>query len=204
MSGETYVVSAEDDADSPWPIFTRLIEDKPQLSELRGMIGMGVRVAFMFRLDEWQQAGVKTILGTCYMPSVQGSLRGLFEQLLEDVLGYWPDYLFVLNRQFWIAASDRERQALVFHEALHAWQARDKFGQPRFNRQTGMPILGMRPHDLEEFNAVLTEFGAWKGDIRAFLDAANRLPAPNEPPAPPVLRPLRDKKRHRPNQQDVF
>lgn len=170
----SYTVPAKDEADSPWPIFERLLVTHAALDELHGMMEAGTTIAFMFRFGEWKRHD-RGILGTCYCrPSAQGDLRPLFEQLLEDTLGFYPDFLIVLNADWWGEASQVERDVLVFHEALHAKQATDKHGSPRFDRETGVPVPGIRGHDVEEFNAVAELYGAWKGDIREFRAALER------------------------------
>lgn len=168
----TFRIPDSEGADSPWPIFERLLNSHDELSELSDMLGQDVKLAFMMRAGEWGRHGRQT-LGTCYcQPSAQGDLRPLFEQLLEDTLGFYPDFLIVLSDDWWAEATPVEREVLVFHEALHAGQARDKYGELRFHRETGVPIPTVRPHDLEEFNAVVARYGAWKGDVAAFLSAA--------------------------------
>lgn len=169
-----FTICAEDDENSVWAIFQRLLESHEELFELKEMLGSDIRIAFMLRGGEWGRQG-RTILGTCYCgPSAQGDLRPLFEQLLEDTLGYYPDFLIVLSGDFWDGASETEREVLVFHEAMHAGHATDQYGTPRFDRQTGRPVPCIRPHDIEEFNAVVRRYGAWKSDVAAFLEAAEQ------------------------------
>lgn len=180
-----FTVPAKDEAGSPWPIFEELLRTHDGLAELRDMMEAGITVAFMLRFGEWERQG-RRALGVCYCgPSAQGDLRPLFEQLLEDTLGYYPNFLIILSGDWWEEAGDLQREILVFHEALHAGHAKDKFGAPRFNRMTGMPIPGLRPHDLEEFTAVAERYGAWKSDVAEFAAALSRHAQP-KPPAPPT------------------
>lgn len=166
-----FTVPADDDAAGPWPIFNRLLASSADLAVLREMLDSDLRLAIMMRAGDWSR-GEKVKLGMCCLPSVQGELRPLFEQLLEDTLGYYPDFLIVLNAEWWEDASEVEREALVFHEALHADHAKDKYGTPRFNRDTGLPIPAIRQHSIEEFNEVVRRYGRWKSDVGDFLDAA--------------------------------
>jgi hypothetical protein len=171
--------------DSPWPIFERVIR-YPELAVQEGLHGEDITWAFFFRLEEdgWTRDS-RMILGTAQMPRVSGSLAGLFDQLLEDVCGYAPDFLILLNEAWWMQASDREREILVFHELSHCGQAIDRYGVPRVNKQTGRPILAMVAHDLEEFNAVAARYGEWKSDITAFREALEAGPrTPNSPVMP--------------------
>jgi hypothetical protein len=166
----------EEGDDSPWPIFRRVLEYS-ELDLQAGLFDLGVTWAFVMREDpnDWLRGG-KRILGTAQMPAVTGALSGLFDQLLEDTLGYLPDFLIVLNSTYWADASDREREILIFHEAKHCGQAFDAFGMPKFSKQTGRPILGMVAHDVEEFSDVVARYGAWKSDLRDFFDAYEHGP----------------------------
>lgn len=161
--------------DSPWGYFARVL-GYDELHEQAFLTSVGVRWAFVFRDEgEWNRGG-KMILGTACMPSVTGALSGLFEQLLGDAVGYWPDFLITLNGAYWEQATDLEREILVFHELKHCGQAKDQYGNPKFRKSDGGPVLSMVAHDVEEFSDVVARYGAWKGDLRDFLDAAARGP----------------------------
>lgn len=166
-----FTICQEDGPDGVWAIFNRIRKSHPELKELDGLLEQGVTIAFMMRGGNWEQNG-RCILGKCYLPRVQGDLAQLFAQMLEDTLGYFPDFLIILNEPWWEDVDELRREVLVFHECLHAGHMKDKYGAPRFNRQTGEPVVGLIPHDLEEFNAVVERYGAWKSDVRNFLDAA--------------------------------
>lgn len=178
-----FTICQQDDETSPWPIFQRLLLDREELADLKAMLEAEVTIAFMLRGGEWKGSGQgKVTLGKCYCgPSAQGDLRPLFEQLLEDTLGYYPDFLIILSGDWWDDASALEREILVFHEALHAGHARDKYGEPRFDRMTGKPVPCIRPHDIEEFNAVVRRYGGWKSDVADFLAAADAYEAGEAP-----------------------
>jgi Putative phage metallopeptidase len=152
---------------NPVKVYERLIE----LPEHAHLFEHQPAVAFLFREDGLVKQG-RRVLGTCYMPRVQGDLRPLFDWMLERMLGYSPIFLFILDLEFWRDSTDREREILVFHEMSHAAQARDEHGEPRFNRVTGAPIWTIRGHDIEEFNQVVERYGAWGTDLQAFLAAA--------------------------------
>jgi hypothetical protein len=172
-----FTFPSQTDELSPWPIFSRLLTTHEELAELSSMLDAGITVAFMLRAGEWKSSG-RAILGKCYCgPSAQGDLRPLFEQLLEDTLGYYPDFLIGLSADWWGDASEEQREVLLFHEALHAGQARDKHGAPKFNRITGLPVPAIVPHDLEEFNAVVRRYGAWERGVADFLAAAREFGA---------------------------
>lgn len=178
-----FTVCTDGEPGGAWEIFRRMLASHHELETLAGMIEAGTSIAFMMRMEEKTRQG-RQILGTCYCrPSAQGDLRPLFEQLLEDTLGYYPDFLVILDGLWWDEAAPEHREVLVFHEVLHADQARDKHGSPRFDKQTGLPVPAIRGHDLEEFNAVVERYGAWSPDVREFAAALGRhagRPSPGE------------------------
>lgn len=170
---ETDAEGVADDG-GPWAIFNRLRLSHEELSELDTGLKDGWTITFMLRAGEWREAD-RTILGKCYlMGSSNKDLRPLFEQLLEDTIGFYPTFIIVLSADWWESASLLERETLLFHELLHPCQAKDKHGEPAFNNETGEPKPAIRSHDLEEFDAVVRRYGAWSEDIRKFLLAAGR------------------------------
>lgn len=168
-----WMICQPDDPDGPWGYFERVLE-YPELHKQAYLSGLGVRWAFAYRMpgERGWMSGGKRILGTACMPGVTGSLASLFDQLLEDAVGYMPDFLITLNSDYWSVASDREREILVFHELLHCGQEKDQYGGDKYRKSDGAPVLGMVAHDIEEFGDVVARYGAWKGDIQDFLDAA--------------------------------
>lgn len=165
-----YVFPGAEDEDSPWPIYERILKTHDELRTLRELTAGGINLAFALRAGEWTKPG-RTILGMCYMPRVQGDLQGLFAQLLEDTLGYWPDFLIVLSLDWWEEATPEKREILLFHELLHCGWAKDRHGVERWSPD-GVPVPCLNPHDLEEFNAVVERYGSWSPDVTRFLAAA--------------------------------
>jgi hypothetical protein len=90
--------------------------------------------------------------------------------MLVRLLGRTPDFLIVLDYEYWTEATPLQREILVHHELLHASQAKDLFGAPRFDRD-GNPMWALRPHDLEEFNDVVRRYGVHSEDVETFLRA---------------------------------
>lgn len=176
----SYRFPLQDEPDSPWPIFERVLQTHHELEVQADLVhNHDIAFAFVYRYadgDNGWTKGLKRILGMACMPGVNGQLSDLFDQLLEDTLGYPPDFLILLNGDWWEAATDREREILVVHEALHCGQALDKYGAPRFTKMDNRPVLTMVQHDVEEFTAVVRRYGAWKGDLQEFLEAAKEGP----------------------------
>lgn len=163
-------VIPEDGPASPARFYAELVKSCPEFEHLRDH---GPSVAFLFRVGEWKEQG-RTILGTCSMPTVQGRHRPLFAWMLEQVVGFIPDFLFTFNRDWWEQATERQREILTFHEMEHAGQAKDIFGEPRFSRATGEPVWTITPHDVEEFTSVVRRYGAWDDGLVAFMAACNQ------------------------------
>jgi hypothetical protein len=165
--GERPFLTCEDmpaDMD-PHVIGARVMEFEEHTDLLVG----GATVDWLFRTREKRKQG-RRVLGTCYMPKVQGDLSDLFDFLLERYVGRRPDFLIVLDHSYWIEATATAREILCFHELKHAGQARDVFGGPRFDRE-GLPIWALHPHDLEEFDDVVRRYGVHNNDVDFFLKA---------------------------------
>lgn len=142
-----------------------------RLPELAHLAEHEVSFLWLLRNTEQVQGG-RRVIGMVHEPQVQGRLRDLFTQMLVQTYGFMPDFVITLDADFWADATPLQREALVHHELSHVKQANDKFGDPRVNKQTGEPVFELVAHDLEEFNATVKRYGAWKGDVAAFLDAA--------------------------------
>lgn len=128
-------------------------------------------VRFLMRGFDKTEAG-RQILGSVHLPVVQGKLKELFDWMLEEKLGLIPDFLIILDADYWEAVTDREREILMFHEMSHCVQAVDKWGDPRFHRDTGEPVWALAGHDVEEFTSVVRRYGAWNAELEEFIGAA--------------------------------
>lgn len=162
-----------DDATDPRPIMARLIDACPEFEALRTA---EVDIAIYMRLEPKIRGG-KAVLGMLALPVWQGALGPLASWLLAQSRGGRPpDFLMILDAEWWSTATPREREALVFHQLLSAMQAVDKDGELRWTAE-GRPAWATRAPDVAAFTAEVTRYGAWNEDIRAFLQAAgaNRL-----------------------------
>ncbi len=159
----------DDGENAPAAILERLVGTCDEFVHLREG---EPRILILFR-NVPKTKGGRDVLGECMMPTVQGSLRSMFEWLMVERFGFYPDFLIILDRGWWEAVDDQAREALVFHELMHADQAVDQYGAPRFNKDTGLPVWRIRAHDVEEFNAVVRRYGAWVPDISAFVRAVS-------------------------------
>lgn len=152
----------------PGALFAELIE----LDEHKHFKDEDIAVEFLLRVAPKRKAG-RFVLGFCTLPTVQGELKSLFEQLLAQWFGRMPQFLIILDKDFWMEADDVTRLALLEHEMCHVKQETNDMGDPKFDRD-GNPVFGIVAHDLEEFNYIVHKYGAWKSDIAAFLEAAGK------------------------------
>ena len=157
--------------DHPAIVFQRLIEEDPHTH----FKDEEIAVDFLYRIAPKIKAG-RIVLGTMMLPTVQGQLKDLFEQMLAQWLGRMPHFICIIDQEWWMQATPLQREALIFHELLHVQQERDRYGDPKYDRD-GNPVFALVGHDVEAFNLEVERYGAWKDDIAAFIAAAGRAPA---------------------------
>ena len=119
--------------------------------------------------ESWTKGGA-LVLGQAHIPAWQGQLRPLADWMLHKLFGPL-DFLILLNRNWWRIATPIQREALLFHELYHCAQAVGADGELRFT-DAGMPVWAIRPHDIEEFGAVVRRYGAWIETHAEFFAAA--------------------------------
>lgn len=159
-----YEVITDAQAHTPVGIFNRILQSHEELAPLKELIeDYERRIAFLLKEGELKHRG-QHAAGLASLPDAQGAMKPLFAWLLETVLGYEPDWLIIISKDWWDEAKAIDREALVCHEALHCGQLKDKYGEPRF-APTGDPVVGILPHDTEEFHAVARRYGAWTPDL---------------------------------------
>lgn len=118
----------------------------------KGRTVLGQAEEVMFRAGGWQKARM--------------------EQQMYEWFGHKPDYIITLAGDFCLQCSDLEFCALIEHELYHIAQEVDEFGAPKFYRDSGLPKLCMRGHDVEEFIGVVRRYGA-SADVQELVEAAN-------------------------------
>lgn len=163
----THFVIPEGDA-HPGTLFEELIE----LEEHKHFAEEEIAVEFLLRVAPKLKQGRRQ-LGMAIIPTVQGELKDLFTQLLVAWFGRAPQFLIVLDQEFWLEADDLTRRALLEHEMMHIKQEIGKDGELKFDMD-GNPKFGIRGHDLEEFNYIVRKYGAWKSDIAEFIESAQQ------------------------------
>ncbi len=109
------------------------------------------------------------------MINVGGWRKQRQELQMYEWFGDIPKYIITLNSQYCRGCSDSDFCALVEHELYHIGQAKDEFGEPKFNRDTGQPVLTMRGHDVEEFIGVARRYGASE-EVKQLVKVVNDGP----------------------------
>lgn len=122
----------------------------------------------------------RTVIGQAEPGTPQGAMgkwaKARANQQVMDWFGHLPDFIITIHAGWWESASDAQACALIEHELYHCAQERDEFGQPKFNKNTGLPIFGMRGHDVETFIGVAARYGAVEPGVRELVDALNKPP----------------------------
>lgn len=104
----------------------------------------------------------KEIWGTCRR--VSG-----FNAYMSHSQGDEPFFVIVISEPVWDVLPQDKREALVDHELCHAWSEAD---QSEDDDEADPVKLSLRPHDLEEFSAIVRRHGLWREDIEDFVEAA--------------------------------
>ncbi|MHB9326765.1 putative metallopeptidase [Phytobacter ursingii] len=131
-------------------------------------------IAFMWASSAFAKKG-RTVLGQCeeVMMRAGGWQKARMEQQMYEWFGRIPKFIITLAADYCVQCNDLEFCALVEHELYHIAQATDEFGAPKFNRDTGEPVLTLRGHDVEEFVGVVRRYGTSR-DVQELVDAANQ------------------------------
>ncbi|MDN8612781.1 putative metallopeptidase [Variovorax ginsengisoli] len=88
-----------------------------------------------------------------------------------------PTFLITLDAHYAAQCSDVDWCALVEHELYHLAHKKDEFGAPVFTKD-GLPKIGIRGHDVEEFVGVVRRYGVGdpNGAIAQLARAAGSRP----------------------------
>lgn len=157
-----------DPEESPAIYAARLCEHEEHAHILENEL----RIEYLMACDGVIKGG-KQVIGAVHLPTVQGRLKGLFEMMLAQFFGAMPDFLMVIDLPWWEQASERDREALVWHELCHIKQETDKLGEPKFDRD-GNPVFGLVEHDVAAFHSEVARYGAWSPDLEEVMAAANK------------------------------
>lgn len=142
-----------------------------RMPEHQHLVDNEIDVDWLMRNFEKVKGG-RIVLGSVHEPTCNGELAPMFEWMVERLFGRLPRFLVILDAEYWAAATDLQREILIFHELCHIQQKLDKFGAPRFDKD-GLPVYGLKSHDVEEFSATVYRYGAYSEEIKTFVDACN-------------------------------
>ncbi|ALX94875.1 hypothetical protein AV650_15530 [Serratia fonticola] len=131
-------------------------------------------VRFMWASSAFTKQG-RTVLGQAEQVAMRagGWQKARMEQQMHEWFGEIPKFIITLAADYCAQCNDLEFCALVEHELYHIAQATDDFGAPKFNKETGQPVLTLRGHDVEEFVGVVRRYGA-SAEVQEMIDAANK------------------------------
>lgn len=127
--------------------------------ESKGQFVLGMAEQITFRTHKW------------------GKWRGE-QQMMEWFGREYPGFLITLDGEYCAQCSDAEFCALLEHEMYHIGHGKDQFGMPAFHKDTGLPKLEIRGHDVEEFIGVVRRYGVGRkeGALSQLVAAANQKP----------------------------
>lgn len=117
---------------------------------------LDAKVRYLWKAKGGKSAG-KDRLGACQKPS------GLLAFFSGDDFVIWLGLDNCLAHRL----TNRQVEALVFHELLHTNATEDP--------DTGEIILGINPHDFEGFNEELRVYGPWSSDLERVTEIARQL-----------------------------
>ena len=102
------------------------------------------------------------------------------EEQFMDWFGRVPSFVITLDASYCAECSDADWCALVEHEMYHLAHKKDEFGAPMFTKD-GLPKIGIRGHDVEEFVGVVRRYGVGdpNGAIAQLARAASNRPELN-------------------------
>ncbi|VEI69492.1 Uncharacterised protein [Serratia fonticola] len=137
---------------------------------------MDADVRFMWASCAFEKQG-RAILGQAEQVAMRagGWQKARMVQQMHEWFDRVPEFIITLAADYCAQCNDLEFCALVEHELYHIAQATDEFGAPKFNKDTGQPVLKLRGHDVEEFVGVVRRYGA-SVDVQAMIDAAAKQP----------------------------
>lgn len=118
----------------------------------------------------------RTVIGQCEEVAFRagGWQKARQEQQFREWFGRTPKFVITLAADYCAQCSDAEFCALVEHELFHIAHLSDKHGSPAFG-QDGLPKLGLRGHDVEEFIGVVARYGPSR-EVAQMIEAAKGAP----------------------------
>jgi hypothetical protein len=154
----------------------KIVSDGGELSNPDHFHLADADIGFMWASYAFEKQG-RAILGQAEQVAMRagGWQKARMVQQMHEWFDRVPEFIITLAADYCAQCNDLEFCALVEHELYHIAQATDEFGAPKFNKDTGQPVLKLRGHDVEEFVGVVRRYGA-SVDVQAMIDAAAKQP----------------------------
>lgn len=157
-------------------INAQIISDDGDLSNPDHFHLADADIGIMWASSAFEKQG-RAVLGQAEQVAMRagGWQKARMVQQMYEWFDRVPEFIITLAADYCAQCNDLEFCALVEHELYHIAQATDEFGAPKFNKDTGQPVLKLRGHDVEEFVGVIRRYGA-SVDVQAMIDAAAKQP----------------------------
>lgn len=154
----------------------KIVSDGGELSNPDHFHLADADIGFMWASYGFEKQG-RGVLGQAEQVAMRagGWQKARMVQQMYEWFDRVPEFIITLAADYCAQCNDLEFCALVEHELYHIAQATDEFGAPKFNKDTGKPVLKLRGHDVEEFVGVVRRYGA-SVDVQAMIDAAAKQP----------------------------
>lgn len=126
--------------------------------------------------------GTRTVAGMAEIYQARPAKRWIMERqnaYMHQLFGFeLPNFVLTFDARYFAAdtVTVATKLAVITHELCHLQQAKDRYGEPRFNSRTGEPAWSIAPHDVEQFNLVVEWFGAEAAGASELVAAAQRAP----------------------------
>lgn len=138
------------------------------------------KLAYLWANAENKRQGV-LVAATCELPIPNHGNAWQKERVLYQLtewFGEVPDFLITFHAGYCDWCPDANWCATTEHELYHVAQATDKWGAPKFNKKTGLPVYRLAPHDAEEFVGVTRRYGvgASARGVRELVEAGMQKP----------------------------
>lgn len=145
------------DSDVGWPMY-RMLEQL--VAEYHHELqAADARIALAFNTAWQPDVDGRVVLGKCKKAT----------DLDRELAPY--DFVIILRKEFWTHAlvTDKQRQALLDHELMHAAVKVDKeTGEVVYDKRD-RAVFRIRKHDIEEFGEVVARWGLYKRDLVWFV-----------------------------------
>lgn len=134
-----------------------------------------IDISVLWTASAFVQKG-RMVVGQCEQVAIRagGWQKLRQEEQLKHWFGRMPKFILTFAASYVRECTNAEFCALVEHELYHMKHSIGGHGF-RFSKSTGLPILELRGHDVEEFVGVVRRYGP-SDEVKALVSAANERP----------------------------